>query len=46
MLINLLVFALGLFIGWFFLPAPQFAKNLRDKLLAKFPSLAKYAKGE
>lgn len=43
MLINALWCAVGLFIGWFFLPAPAFAKTFRNWLLLKVPYLSKYA---
>lgn len=34
----------GMFIAWFFVNPPAFAKELKDKLIAKFPALAHFAK--
>lgn len=40
------MFAAGLFVGWFFLPAPQFAKDLRDWLIAKVPFLSPFQRAD
>jgi hypothetical protein len=41
---NIIFFVLGLFIGWFFLPAPQIARDARDWLISKVPFLGTIAK--
>lgn len=41
---NILYLLVGLFLGWFFLPTPAWAKALLAKLLAKFPFLAPFVK--
>lgn len=40
----MLGFILGLVVGWFFLPIPQFAQTLFDKLLEKVPFLNSFKK--
>ncbi len=41
---TLFWFAVGVFAGWFFLPTPQWAKNLLTELLAKVPFLSAFVK--
>lgn len=35
---------LGIFLGWFFLPTPQWAKNLMAWVVARVPFLGSYLK--
>ncbi len=35
---------IGLMLGWFFLPAPAWAKRLRDYLIAKVPGLGHFTR--
>lgn len=44
MLGFILGFLSGAFLGWFFLPIPQYAVKLLDKLIAKFPILAAFTR--
>jgi hypothetical protein len=44
MIENLIYLGAGLFIGWFFLDAPQFAVDAKNALVEKFPILNLWAK--
>lgn len=41
---SLIYVLIGLFLGWFFLPTPTWAKNIMTALVAKVPLLSKLIK--
>lgn len=43
-MMSFIWFIVGLFLGWFFLPAPLWATNLINKLVEKVPFLKTFLK--
>jgi hypothetical protein len=41
---SIIYLAVGIFLGWFFLPTPEFAKTALAALIAKVPFLARFVK--
>jgi hypothetical protein len=46
MLFDSILVAIGLVVGWFFLPSPQWVRNIIAALAAKFPFLAKFVRND
>ena len=44
MIFDLVYVAIGVFLGWFFLPTPTWAEGLLIKLVAKVPFLGSFVK--
>lgn len=44
MMLMILAFVIGLFVGWFFLPTPAWAKTVMSKIVEWIPALGNHLK--